>query len=143
MDTYFHNTMKCFNCYRYGHIKKLCRNNPVCGNCSSKNHKTEECRTLEPKCNNCKGDHKSFDKRCSVYEKETEICTFKTLQNISFPEARKIVEESYNPDNPRTRYPGRNFEKLFKSMESWGYIKKSSFKHRVFCKISVLNRKFL
>ena len=110
VDTYFPNTMKCFNCFRYGHTKKLCRNNPVCGNCTAKTHQTEDCRNLEQKCNNCKGNHKSFDKVCPIYKKETEICAVKTLQNVSFPEARKIVEQNSNEDNNRTQtwYPSQN-----------------------------------
>ena len=81
VDTYFPNTMKCLNCFRYGHLKKLCRNNPICGKCTSKDHPTEKCTSSLTKCNNCKGPHKTFDKNCPVYKKETEICTVKTLQN--------------------------------------------------------------
>jgi hypothetical protein len=42
---------------------------------------------------NCKGEHAAFDKSCPRWQIETAIMKAKTDGNISFQEARKIVEE--------------------------------------------------
>lgn len=45
--------IRCYNCLRFGHIAKNCKNTEVtCGKCAE-NHKTEACTSLEKKCINC------------------------------------------------------------------------------------------
>ena len=43
-------------------------------------------------CVNCKGDHPSYSRNCQKWIKEKEIQTIRTKQNITYPEAKKIVE---------------------------------------------------
>ena len=43
-------------------------------------------------CVNCKLEHPSYSKNCEKWKIEKEIQTIRTKQNISYPEARKIVE---------------------------------------------------
>ena len=46
---------------------------------------------------NCKGQHTSYDKTCPRWQKETEIVRTKINNNISFPEARKMIEARSTP----------------------------------------------
>ena len=47
-----------------------------------------------PKCVNCKGAHPSSSKDCNVWKKEKHIQKVKTERKISYPDARKIVQET-------------------------------------------------
>ena len=46
----------------------------------------------EPKCINCGQNHNANSKDCQIWHKEKEILRLKFTRNISFAEARKIVE---------------------------------------------------
>ena len=41
---------------------------------------------------NCEQEHKANSKECKICRKDKEIFRIKYTQNLSFPEARKIVE---------------------------------------------------
>ena len=47
-----------------------------------------------PKCVNCKGAHPSSSKDCDMWKKEKQIQKVKTERKISYPDARKIVQET-------------------------------------------------
>ena len=47
-----------------------------------------------PKCVNCEGAHPSSSKDCEVCKKEKHIQKVKTEKKISYPDARKIVQET-------------------------------------------------
>lgn len=36
--------MQCFNCYKYGHLAKYCKQKRKCQNSSSEGHETENCQ---------------------------------------------------------------------------------------------------
>ena len=93
VDPYIPNPLRCFKCQRFGHHKDNCRRKPVCARCGSEDHHDSEssCNS-QPHCCNCDGDHPAYSKQCPVWLKEKEIQQIKYNQNISFPEARKIVE---------------------------------------------------
>ena len=65
---------RCFNCQRYGHIAKYCKNaKPTCAHCAEEGHTIKECRktTKAQKCAACRAvgrphDHKA-DKNCPTY----------------------------------------------------------------------------
>lgn len=83
-----HTPVQCINCYRFGHVayrngQLICRNEPVCIECSH-NHKTSEHKSVESaekeeggseseidiiKCSNCKqSGHKANSKECQIYK---------------------------------------------------------------------------
>ena len=87
---YIPNPLRCFRCQRFGHHQNKCRKQEVCARCLGTDHDKSHC-TVEPKCQNSEGKHESNSRNCPAWVKEKKIVEVKTLSNISFSEARKIV----------------------------------------------------
>ena len=88
---YIPNPLRCFNCQRFGHSKTSCRGKLTCSRCGVVGHESLECEAPFH-CVNCSQDHPSYSKNCEKWKIEKEIQTVRTKQNISYREARKIVE---------------------------------------------------
>ena len=52
---------RCFNCQKYGHIARTCKEMTVCGNCAETGHHHQDCMIAIPKCANCGGSHRAKD----------------------------------------------------------------------------------
>lgn len=96
VNTYIPNPLRCFNCFKFGHISEKCSSTvKICPHCSCPEHtstdetgRREKCNN-QPKCTNCQNDHNSLSKECSVYKKEYEIQTIRVKENKSMYDARK------------------------------------------------------
>ncbi|GBM82351.1 hypothetical protein AVEN_54782-1 [Araneus ventricosus] len=99
---YIPNPLRCFKCQRFGHALTACRSKQNCARCSLPDHDSNNCSSTTPKCYNCTGEHPAYFKSCPRYKQEKEIQTVKITKNISFPEARKIV-------NDRNPQPGLSY----------------------------------
>ncbi|GBM37200.1 hypothetical protein AVEN_14970-1 [Araneus ventricosus] len=99
---YIPNPLRCFKCQRFGHTLTACRSKQNCARCSLPDHDSNNCSSPTPKCYNCTGEHPADFKSCPRYKLEKEIQTVKITKNISFPEARKIV-------NDRNPQPGLSY----------------------------------
>lgn len=96
------NPLRCFNCFKFGHPTKFCRDTKKCVNCGYTHHidieKNEKC-TLTTICTNCKiyklDDtlHNSLDKKCPIYIREKEIQAIKTIQKVDLKTARQILNQ--------------------------------------------------
>lgn len=95
VEQFIPNPLRCYKCQRYGHHEEKCSNQAVCGRCGEgdPHHTTDQCREV-CKCANCGGDHPVYARVCEKWKKEKEILTLKHTKNISFLEARKIIEAS-------------------------------------------------
>jgi hypothetical protein len=91
VSTYYPSPLRCFNCQRFGHHRAACKHEAVCALCGMP-HPGEAPCTSPKSCANCKGEHAAFDKACPRWQSETKIMKAKMDNNISFPEARKLVE---------------------------------------------------
>ncbi|GFX09455.1 putative RNA-directed DNA polymerase from transposon BS [Trichonephila clavipes] len=87
---YIPNLLRCFKCQRFGHSQTSCRGQLTCSRCASVGHASTDC-SLEPKCINCLQPHPSDSKLCPKWKIEKQIQEIKTTQNISYPEARKLI----------------------------------------------------
>jgi hypothetical protein len=89
--------MKCQYCLDYGHTKNRCEKGiKLCRKCDKAEHEGQ-CETV--KCHVClppKDDHESFSAVCPRMKKEKKICQEKVARNITFAEAKKIVEDEGN-----------------------------------------------
>jgi hypothetical protein len=85
--------LRCFKCQQFGHHGNSCTRKTKCAKCSSTEHcSSHENPCKEPaKCANCHESHAAFDRSCPLWKQEQEVQRLKVTQNISFPEARKIV----------------------------------------------------
>lgn len=108
--TYVPNPLRCMNCQIFGHSKNNCTaGKAFCGICSEElPHNGCEMK----KCLNCKGEHESFSRKCPVYLEEAEIMRIKTLERISFSEARRRVKVKSNMNFAETLVNQNNIEHI-------------------------------
>lgn len=88
---YYPSPMLCYCCFQYGHTKLRCPGPARCKTCSDTDPQ-EDCKK-DAYCMHCKGDHQPSFRKCPIYQKEVEIIKTKIDHNISYPEARKRVNE--------------------------------------------------
>lgn len=92
VDMYIPNPLRCFKCQQFAHHKQRCTSEKdVCARCGQKDHDDTNC-TSPFHCANCNGDHPAYSRTCPVFLKEKEIQRVKYQGEMSFPEARKVVE---------------------------------------------------
>ncbi|GBN34738.1 hypothetical protein AVEN_31442-1 [Araneus ventricosus] len=94
---YIPNPLRCFKCQRFGHSKTNCRGTLTCARCAVAGHESTGCTAVE-KCVNCQGQHTSFSRSCPKWKQEKEVVATKYQNNISFPEARRLVKAQAPPD---------------------------------------------
>ena len=86
----------CHKCYVIGdHITDKCEAAvPLCGFCAERKHTTgeEKCKAAA-RCRNCEGRHPAWDKHCPQRIYLQEILEVKERQKVSFPRAKKQVDE--------------------------------------------------
>ena len=57
IQPYVPNPLRCFNCQKFGHSKKWCKNKLACWKCGEDGHNGSDCASETVSCLNCKGDH--------------------------------------------------------------------------------------
>ncbi|XP_023243380.1 uncharacterized protein LOC111641441 [Centruroides sculpturatus] len=77
-------------CPRFGHSQASCRGKNVCTQCGDEGHESTEC-TCTPCCVNCKDSHPSYYRKCPAWQREKEIQCVKTVNNLPYSEARRMV----------------------------------------------------
>ncbi|XP_048255092.1 uncharacterized protein LOC125381696 [Haliotis rufescens] len=100
VEVYVPNPPRCFKCQKFGHGSKSCNHSVVCQRCGD-GHDSTGC-TADIKCSNCNGKHLASSKLCPVWQKQSKIIRLKHEQNISFFEAKKVID-SQAPSTPLTR----------------------------------------
>ena len=103
IETYIPNPLRCHNCQKFGHHKDKCTRSPVCERCGENDSHTN-CQN-DPKCANCKQNHHASSKNCNIWKKEKDINQIKYTKNITFPEARKLIEKTNYADTTRKNIP--------------------------------------
>lgn len=82
---------QCYNCYRFGHTKAVCRSKcKICIVCSEAFHGLCD---RPDKCVNCGGKHKANDRSCEIYLYNKQILKVRR-KNMSIYEAKNIIRES-------------------------------------------------
>ena len=92
VDPFVPNPLRCFKCQKYGHGAQRCSSVAVWPKCALEHE--GPCTNPPPKCLNCEGAHPSSSKDCDVWKKEKQIQQVKTERKISYPDARRIVQET-------------------------------------------------
>ncbi|GBO43778.1 hypothetical protein AVEN_10317-1 [Araneus ventricosus] len=101
---YIPNPLRCFKCQRFGHSQTGCRGALTCARCATFGHLSSDCTEPE-KCVNCKGSHTSYSRSCPIWKTEKEIVAVKVKEQVSYPEARRIVKA-------RTSTPGISYSSV-------------------------------
>ena len=92
VEVYVPNPLRCHNCQKYGHHEDRCSKDPICSKCGQTGEHLENRCSNELHCVNCGEKHSADSKECRIWQKEKEILRIKFTRNISFVEARKLVE---------------------------------------------------
>ena len=93
---YIPNPQRCFQCQKFGHTKNSCKGKAVCAGCGEEGHNLDDCKN-DPKCVNCQGDHVAISRDCPKWKIEKDIVTLKYTEKISFADARKRLQTSFDP----------------------------------------------
>ncbi|KPJ05494.1 hypothetical protein RR46_00529 [Papilio xuthus] len=98
VNQYIPPVKQCYNCLRYGHLAKYCKNSMKCSICTE-NHSYKDCNMTPDKavCIHCKGNHLSISGQCPVKKqkiKENQAKLHKTpfvdlFNKNEFPELNK------------------------------------------------------
>ena len=97
------NPLRCFNCQRFGHSSKFCKQNARCQKCGETPHEGSIC-SAPIKCLSCNStDHGTNSNQCPVWKREKEICAVKATSGVSYQQARRSVEEK-NPSTDKKTY---------------------------------------
>lgn len=107
VEPYIPNPLRCFNCQKFGHGKSNCKHQAVCAKCGQEGHDDVSCKH-PPHCVNCSGAHASYSKDCPTWTKQRAITTIKFEKNISFYEAKQIVDKQ---ENAGAKRPGVSYAK--------------------------------
>ena len=102
VQPYVPNPLRCFNCQKFGHSKKWCKNHLHCWKCGEEGHDGSDCASETVSCLNCKGDHFASSKSCPVWIQEKEIQRVKTEKSLPYHEARKLVTSSSSSSSSAT-----------------------------------------
>ena len=100
VSPYIPNPLRCFQCQKFGHSKRWCKNKPACWKCGCEGHDGSECTSETTCCLNCKGDHYASSKSCPVWIQEKEIQRVKTVRCLSYGDARRIVIPPSSSSSP-------------------------------------------
>ena len=92
VEVYIPNPLRCHHCQKYGHHEGRCSKDPICSKCGQIAEHSESRCTNEYHCVNCGEKHSADSKECRIWHKEKKILRIKFTRNISFFEARKLVE---------------------------------------------------
>ena len=77
-------------------LKNSCKGKAVCAGCGEEGHNLDNCKN-EPKCVNCQGNHVAISRDCPKWKIEKDIVTLKYTEKISFADARKSLQPSFDP----------------------------------------------
>jgi len=103
VDPCIPNPLRSFNCQKYGHSSRACKNSAACVKCGEAGHEGSNCSHQEL-CINCKGKHAASSREFPKWKLEKRVQQLKVERSISFPDARKaaLSEQSTNTSSKRT-----------------------------------------
>ena len=90
---YIPNPLRCFKCNKFGHGQNTCRNILTCARCGQLDHESKACQN-DMACTNCGGKDFAYSRECPKWKLEKMVQQVKVERNLSFTEARKVVESS-------------------------------------------------
>ena len=133
---YIPNPQRCFQCQKFGHTKNSCKGKAVCAGCGEEGHNLDDCQN-EPKCANCQGDHVAISRDCPKWKIEKDIVTLKYTEKISFADARKRLQPSFDPSKDSYAIVTQTPPQSIRPLPPWA--KKSDFQLTLRPRLSIWN----
>lgn len=84
---------RCYRCQRYGHFHTSCNHPMRCERCGD-SHRPDECNR-RIRCVNCGEAHYAYDRRCIVYEFNSELLALRSLLGNSPKEAEYMMQVQF------------------------------------------------
>ena len=91
VNVFVPNPLRCYKCQRFGHGRDACKRPAACARCGGSDHTDTDCHA-DPHCVNCSGAHTCYSKDCPEGNKQRGISKIKQEKQVSFAEAKQIVE---------------------------------------------------
>lgn len=103
VDPYIANVLQCYNCLRFGHLSFQCRSaESRCKKCGIPHQGI--CENSETKCCHCQSSsHDALSKECPRYKEQKKIKEIMGERNITFKEAKTILDNPNSFANITTR----------------------------------------
>lgn len=93
---FYPSPFRCFKCLEFGHPTDNCKKEKKCAKCGNNQH-DGNCAS-ELKCVVCKNAHHTLDRNCPAKLKEIQIIKLKVDKNITFKDAKLIIEKENKQD---------------------------------------------
>lgn len=98
--------VQCFQCAKFGHTSKYCKNTQNCNNCympilHDNNHIC--CSPDQVRCTNCKGEHRPTDNKCPEMTRQKKIKDLMSMRNLVFQEAAQMIPSINSSYQVRTQ----------------------------------------
>lgn len=119
VELYIPPVVQCNKCWRYGHVRNLCRGKFRCSKCGS-HHDDEKPCDSEPKCIFCQQDHLASDRKCPEYLRQTKMREIMALHNVSLYEADKACKRQVAPSP--SDFPSFHKKSFERSPDSSGRV---------------------
>lgn len=88
VENYIFPVTQCANCWRFGHVKKMCPSNKsICPKCSGLH---ENCEASTYKCVNCGGKHMALARVCPVFVREKQMRELMSKHNVTYKKAMSL-----------------------------------------------------
>ena len=91
----------------FGHHQDRCIRPLVCGRCGKNITRYMDCQK-EASYTNCRKNHPANSRDCKVWKREKDIIKIKYTKNITFPEARKMIEAVKYSEMSKRYIPSTN-----------------------------------
>ena len=86
--------LRCFRCQRYGHHISKCPNKETCSKSARQGRDHDSSTCSNPlHCINGKAAYSTFSRECPAWREQKEVLSIKYNNNVSFPDARKLLEQ--------------------------------------------------
>jgi len=117
VELFVPNPLRCYQCQKFGHGKNSCQRPALCAQCGGRDHQESDCHA-DPHCVNCGGNHTCYSKDCPEWARQKEITKIKFERNVSFGEAKQIVDRQAVPGVTSTVRTGISYAKATVSARS-------------------------
>ncbi|KAL1447325.1 hypothetical protein WDU94_005621 [Cyamophila willieti] len=100
-EPFIQKVVQCYNCLKFGHTTKFCRNKSLCKKCFVVPGENHTCMSSQVKCVNCDGLHTPRDDSCPEFARQKNIKMLMSTRCMLFHEAAQVVPASKSMFNVR------------------------------------------